>query len=70
MDNIKKKIELDQKIIKLLKVTEVRHKLAETNHGPLEIMIRKDEENYTFLMDSTPVDEETNAKLLKYFDFV
>lgn len=68
MDKLKEKIALDQKIIKLLKVTELRHHIAQTNLGPLDLIIRKDEEEYQFLIDSTPLEKEKNDRLLQYFD--
>ena len=69
MDNkIKSKIEKDQKIMKLLKVSELRYHIGSTNLGPIDLMIRYDEETYQFLLDSTPLEKEKNDKMLEYFN--
>lgn len=52
-------IKTDQKIIKLLKVNELRHHIADTNLGPIQAMLRFGEDTYHIIHDSTPIDDGT-----------
>lgn len=52
-------IKTDQKIIKLLKVSELRHHIADTNLGPVQVMLRFGEDKYHIVHDSTPLDDGT-----------
>lgn len=63
MDRLKKDIE----IMRLLKVTELRHMLAHTNVGDLTLLIRKGESEYTFCLDAVPVDKEQNKELMALY---
>jgi hypothetical protein len=60
-------IKNDVEIMKLLKITEIRHVLAHTNMGELCICLRKDEDKYFFTLDAVEVDKEVNEGLMKIF---
>lgn len=55
----------DNRIMKLLGVTEIRHRVALTNHGELTLMLRlgEDESGYRYVLDAVPLDDEKNAEL-------
>lgn len=55
----------DNRIMKLLGVTELRHLVAHTNHGELTLMIRlgEDEASYRYVLDAVPVSDEVNGEL-------
>lgn len=56
-------IQDDQKIMSILKLTEIRHMLAHTNVGDLTLLLRKGEKEYTFCLDAVPVDKEQQREL-------
>lgn len=72
--NLQKKIKTDHKIMKLLKVSELRYHIGQTNLGPVDLMIRYGEDKYDFLLDSSPLDDNTgegkekNEKMLEIFN--
>lgn len=56
---------VDNKIMKLLGVTEIRHRIALTNHGELTLMLRlgEDASSYHYVLDAVPLDEDKNSEL-------
>lgn len=60
-------LQTDDKIIKILKVSELRHMLAHTNVGDLTVLIRKGEKEYTFCLDAVPVNKEQNKELKELY---
>lgn len=54
----------DDAIMKILEVNVIRRLICTTNKGPLELMIRKGENNYFLTLDATPLDKEVNDKLM------
>ena len=61
MDKIKKQ---DDSVMKALDVKVIRRLICNTDKGPLDLVIRKGESNYFLMLDSTPLDKETNDKLM------
>lgn len=59
---------IDNKIIEILKVTQIRHPLGWTDKGEFSLLLRKGEKEYTFMVDAIPVDAEQGKKLKKYFE--
>ena len=62
--------QIDLKTIYALKnhkVDKLSHLICHTNAGPLEISIRKDENEYYITLDSVPVEKELNRELLKLY---
>jgi len=57
----------DLKTIYALKVHTLKHLICNTNSGPLELNIRKEENEYFFTLDSVPLDKNTNRDLLKLY---
>jgi hypothetical protein len=55
----------DNRIMELLKITDLSHIIAQTSHGPLSIQLRKGEHTYRFLLDSVPVTDETHDELME-----
>lgn len=68
MEKMLQKIKKDQKIMKLLKVSELRYHIGTTNLGPIDLLLRFGEEEYTFLLDSSPLDKEKNEEMLTLFN--
>ena len=62
MDKIK-----DLKTMQALKVHTIKHLICNTNQGPLEVNIRKEENEYFFTLDSVALDKQTNKELLKLY---
>lgn len=60
----------DNRIMKLLEATEVRHLIAHTNKGELTLMLRKGEtaKDYRFVLDSVPLEDEKNDELKELFN--
>jgi hypothetical protein len=57
----------DLKAMYLLKLTSLRHLIANTNMGVLECNIRKDENTYFFTLDSVPLPRDLDNDLLKLY---
>lgn len=53
--------------MEILKVGQVIHPVCWTDKGNLGILIRKGEKEYRFMLDSVPMDDETDRKLNKLF---
>lgn len=60
--------EQDLRTIYLLKISTLKHLIANTNNGPLELNIRKDENEYFFTLDSVPVSKEVDKELKKLYN--
>jgi len=61
MEKIKKQ---DDSVMKALDVKVIRRLICNTDKGPLDLVIRKGENNYFLMLDSTPLDKEVNDKLM------
>lgn len=59
-----KTISQDNEIMRVLKVSEVRRIICNTNKGVLELMLRKGDTKYFLTLDSVPLDKETNKELM------
>ncbi len=72
LPTLKERAAADNKIMFALKVTEIRHILARTNKGELDLMLKYGgtENNYTFVLDAVPFDAETNKQLMSAFEGV
>jgi hypothetical protein len=55
----------DNEIMDILKASEVRRLICETDLGPLKLCIRKGSTEYFFVLDAVELDKETNKKLMK-----
>ena len=55
----------DKAILRLLKVNTISYHLAYTNNGELRKVLRKDDDDYHYTLDSVPLDKETTEELLK-----
>lgn len=67
--NLEKQAKLDNALMKLLKIIEIRHVIAHTSHGDLCLVLMKGdtEADYFFVLDSVPFDEKTNKQLIDYY---
>lgn len=71
---LQKKLKSDHRIMNILKVSELRYPIAQTNLGPIDLLIRYGEEKYNFLLDSSPLDDNTdegkkkNERMLEMFN--
>ncbi len=59
----------DNKIMKLLGTAELRHLIAHTTKGELTLSIRKGEtaQNYRFVLDSVPLEDDHNDELKELY---
>lgn len=69
MSNLTNKAILDNRLMKLAKVDEIRHVLAHTNKGDLCLMLKKGEteHEYRFVLDAVPFETNVNRELLEIF---
>lgn len=70
MQTIIQKAKSDNELMKILRISEIRHKIAYTSKGELTLMLPFEgvATDYWFTLDSVKVDEETNSKLLQAFN--
>lgn len=59
--------EIDNEIMKTLKVSQLRKPLGWTDKGEFSLLIRKGEKKYTFMLDAIPVESDQSKKLCKIF---
>lgn len=57
----------DLKTLYILKAKDIKHLIANTNLGPLEVKLNQDSGEYYFTLDSVPVGKEQNRELLKLY---
>lgn len=57
----------DNQIMKVLKVDDLSHIIADTPKGRLSVKLRKGEYDYKFFLDSVPMDDETNLNLRELY---
>ena len=64
---MKEKALRDNKIMKVMKVNELRHFVGRTEKGELSYGIKKDQtgDDYQFYLDAVPVEKEQNDELIK-----
>ena len=67
MESLKLKAERDNQLMKLLKVSEIRHIICHTDKGDFALMLTRDSKDYHFVLDAVPVDPKLNKELLKLF---
>lgn len=62
----------DNKIMKILGITEIKHLIAHTNKGELTLMLRKGERahDYRFVIDSVPLEDEKNDELKELYNII
>lgn len=61
------KAKIDNQIMKLLKISHIDHKVADTTKGPLVLRLPFEgtSEDYVFVLDSVVQDKEVNEHLFK-----
>lgn len=55
----------DKSLIRLLKVKSISYFLARTDLGDLYKVLRKDDDDYHYTLDSVPLDKETTDQLVQ-----
>lgn len=68
MQTLLEKVKKDTAIMKVLKVSQIRYHIANTNLGSLDLGLNFGEEAYQFFLDANPLEEDSNNKLLRLFD--
>jgi hypothetical protein len=58
-------LKTDQKVMELLKVTDISRLVAYTSLGELKLQLRKGEKEYNLILDSVPLEKELNSELMK-----
>lgn len=59
-----KNIKLDNQIMTLLGVSEIRRMICDTDKGYLKLFIRKGEDKYHLVLDAVPLPKELNKELM------
>lgn len=72
MKSLKEKCKVDNAIMKIANVNEMRHIVASTDKGDLCLCLRKGEteKDYRFILDAVPYSDADNKELVKLFDGV
>lgn len=72
MKELKEKAKIDNRLMGLTKVGEIRHVIAHTDKGDLCLVLRKGEteKDYRFILDAVPYDEKTNREIMQMFNGV
>lgn len=67
MEKLNLKAKQDNKVMYLLKLTDIAHVIAQSNKGTLVLSLpyKGIGKDYRFLLDSVPVSDETNTELLE-----
>lgn len=70
MQSLKGKSVIDNKIMSLTKVNELRHIIAHTDKGDLCLLLKKgeSERDYRFILDAVPYEDKENKELLELFN--
>ncbi len=69
---LKEKARIDNSIMSITKVSEIRHIIAHTSKGDLCLMLpfKGTEFDYRFVLDAVPFDDKENKELLELFNGV
>ena len=72
MESLTIKAQRDNRIMKLLKLGEIRHIVANTDKGELTLCLRLGDKakDYRFVLDAVPVSESDSKKLFNEYDGV
>lgn len=72
MKNLTDLAKKDNAVMRALKVEQIAHVIAETNHGTLTLKLTKGQtgKDYHFVLDSVPVTDEIQKELMKQFNGV
>lgn len=70
MKPLKEKAKIDNAIMRITKVSELRHIVATTDKGELWLCLRKGEteKDYRFVLDAVPYSDDDNKELLALFN--
>lgn len=66
MKTIEQLHKVDTEVMRALRLSEIRHVIAYTSKGDLTFVLpwAGTKDDYTFYLDSVPVDDESNQKLI------
>lgn len=72
MESLTQKAQRDNQLMKLLRVSEIRHIVCHTDKGDFCLMLTKDgvAKDYRFVLDAVPVEPKLNKELITMFDGV
>lgn len=72
MITLKTKARRDNKVMRALKLSEIRHVIAHTSKGDLCLMLRFEgtERDYRFVLDAVPLSDKENKEMMELFDGV
>lgn len=72
MENLTIKAQRDNQLMKLLKVSEIRHVVCHTDKGDFSLMLKYGgkAKDYLFILDAVPVESKLNKELLEIFNGV
>lgn len=65
---LEEKMKIDNAIMRVCKVSEIKHVLAHTDKGDFCLSLTKGGLEYRFILDAVPVSDEDNKKLLEMFN--
>ncbi len=66
---LKTKSQIDNQIMRVLKINAISHLIANTDRGVLTLTLAKrgTENDYRYALDAVPYDDKTNKELLELF---
>lgn len=70
MIKLSEKARLDNRLMKALKVSEIRHILAQTDKGQLCLTLKSGGTvaDYKFTLDAVPFDTKENKQLMEFYN--
>ncbi len=70
MESLTTKAERDNKIMKLLKLDDIRHPIFSSDKGDLRLVLAKggSAKDYFFILDAVPVGKEEQKKLMACYN--
>jgi len=57
----------DKELMRILKVSELRHLIATTNNGELNKVLRFNEDEYFYTLDSVPLEKDKQEEVIKLY---
>lgn len=70
MESLTNMAKRDNKLMKMLRVNEIRHVVCHTDKGDFCLMLAKDgtAKDYRFILDAVPAEPKLNTELIEMFN--
>lgn len=65
---MKEQMKLDKKLIQMFGLDHISHLIRNTSKGPLSLLLRKESEEYEYILDAVPVGKDEAKELKKLLE--